>query len=62
LDARVREETSVAMQLSDAETALADAERQLASEDSASLEDVIAAADVARARLEAVPSALRRIV
>jgi exonuclease SbcC len=52
LDARAREETSGAVQLSDAETALADAERQLASEDEASLEDVIAAADVARARLE----------
>ncbi|MGH7392050.1 MAG: AAA family ATPase [Candidatus Rokuibacteriota bacterium] len=61
LEARAREENSGAVQLSDAETALADAERQLASEDEASLEDVIAAADVARARLEDAHRAERAV-
>lgn len=58
-DGRSREEASATVHLSDAEAALADAGRRLASEADANWEDVIAAADAAHARLEDIRRAER---
>jgi DNA repair protein SbcC/Rad50 len=58
-ESRASEEASVAVQLGNAVTAVADAECQLASEEDASGEDVFAAADATRARLEQAQRAER---
>ena len=58
-ETRASEEASVAGQLGDAVTAVADAERQRAAKDEAGEEDVIAAADATRARLEEAQRAER---
>jgi exonuclease SbcC len=59
VDGRSREVTTATLQLSAAESELADAERQLVSEGDANWEDVVAAANAARARLENIRGAER---